>query len=102
MAAKVAELQKILPSGIVLKPYYVQADFVHEAVKSVSESVWIGLLLAIFVSVIFLRSVKASATILITIPITICLTLICLYQHRIHVKYHDPGCDRRFHRAYHR
>ncbi len=80
MAAKVAELQKILPSGIVLKPYYVQADFVHEAVKSVTESVWIGLLLAIFVSIVFLRSIKASATILFTIPITICLTLICLFN----------------------
>lgn len=80
MASKVAELQKILPAGIVLKPYYVQADFVHQAVKSVSESVWIGLILAIFVSILFLRSVKASATILLTIPITICLTLICLYN----------------------
>ena len=80
MAVKVAELQKILPSGIVLKPYYVQADFVHEAVKSVTESVWIGLLLAIFVSIVFLRSIKASATILFTIPITICLTLICLFN----------------------
>ena len=80
MAKKVAELQKILPSGTTLKPYYVQADFVQDAVKSVTESVWIGLILAIFVSVIFLKSLKASATILITIPITICLTLIWLFQ----------------------
>ncbi|HZZ76661.1 MAG TPA: efflux RND transporter permease subunit, partial [Puia sp.] len=80
MATKVSELQKILPAGIVLKPYYVQADFVHEAVRSVTESVWIGLVLAIFVSILFLRSVKASATILFTIPITICLTLICLFN----------------------
>jgi CzcA family heavy metal efflux pump len=80
MAAKVSELQKILPAGIVLKPYYVQADFVHEAVRSVTESVWIGLVLAIFVSILFLRSVKASATILFTIPVTICITLICLFN----------------------
>ena len=80
MASKVKELQKILPAGVVLKPYYVQADFVQEAVHSVIESVWIGLLLAIFVSILFLRSGKASMTILLTIPITICLTLICLFQ----------------------
>jgi CzcA family heavy metal efflux pump len=80
MEDKVSELQKILPAGMVLKPYYVQADFVQDAVKSVIESVWIGLMLAIVVSVIFLRSLKASATILITIPITVCLTLIWLYQ----------------------
>ncbi|HEY8733668.1 MAG TPA: efflux RND transporter permease subunit, partial [Puia sp.] len=80
MAKKVAELQKILPSGVTLKPYYVQADFVSQAVKGVTDSVWIGLVLAIFVSIIFLRSLKASATILITIPITIGLALICLYN----------------------
>jgi multidrug efflux pump subunit AcrB len=41
---------------------------------------WIGLVLAIIVAIIFLRSLKASATILITIPVTICLTLIVVYS----------------------
>jgi len=79
MAAKVADLQKILPKDVTIRPYYIQADFVNDSVKSVTDSVWIGLLLAIVVAVIFLRSIKASATILITIPITLCLTLIVLY-----------------------
>ncbi|MEO7216429.1 efflux RND transporter permease subunit [Mucilaginibacter sp.] len=79
MTAKVADLQKVLPKGVTLKPYYVQADFVNESVKSVSDSLWIGLALAIIVAIIFLRSLKASATILITIPVTLCLTLIMLY-----------------------
>ncbi|MBD1366829.1 efflux RND transporter permease subunit [Mucilaginibacter sp. ZT4R22] len=79
ITAKVADLQKVLPKGVTLKPYYVQADFVNESVKSVSDSLWIGLALAIIVAIIFLRSLKASATILITIPITLCLTLIMLY-----------------------
>ncbi|MGZ3778459.1 MAG: efflux RND transporter permease subunit, partial [Mucilaginibacter sp.] len=79
MAAKVADLQKILPKDVTIRPYYIQADFVNDSVKSVTDSVWIGLLLAIIVAVIFLRSIKASATILITIPITLCLTLIVLY-----------------------
>ncbi|HTD98835.1 MAG TPA: efflux RND transporter permease subunit [Mucilaginibacter sp.] len=79
MEAKVADLRKILPKDVTIKPYYIQADFVNDSIKSVSDSVWIGLLLAIVVAVIFLRSLKASATILITIPITLCLTLIVLY-----------------------
>ncbi|SDF20631.1 heavy metal efflux pump, CzcA family [Mucilaginibacter pineti] len=79
MAAKIQDLQKILPAGVTIKPYYVQADFVNDSVKSVSDSLWIGLLLAIIVAVIFLRSVKASATILITIPVTLGLTLLVLY-----------------------
>ena len=39
---------------------------------------WIGLLLAIVVVTIFLRSVKASAVILATIPVTLALTFIVL------------------------
>ncbi len=79
MQAKVEELKKILPSGVTIRPYYVQADFVHDSVKSVTDSLWIGLALAIIVAIIFLRSLKASATILITIPVTICLSLIVIY-----------------------
>ena len=79
MEKKVKELKIILPKGVTIQPYYIQADFVKESVKSVSDSLWIGLLLAIVVAVIFLRSLKASATILIIIPVTLGLTLIVLY-----------------------
>ncbi len=79
MQLKVAELQSILPRGVTIKPYYIQAEFVNDSVKSVTDSLWIGLVLAIIVAVIFLRSFKASATILITIPVTICLSLISIY-----------------------
>ena len=78
MKDKVAQLKSILPAGVNIKPYYVQADFVNESVISVRDSLLIGLALAIVVAIIFLRSLKASATILITIPITLCLTVICL------------------------
>jgi CzcA family heavy metal efflux pump len=79
MVKKIAELRKILPEGVSIQPYYVQADFVKESIKSVGDSLWIGLLLAIIVAIIFLRSLKASATILIVIPITLGLTLLVLY-----------------------
>jgi len=79
MDQKVQDLQKLLPADVTIKPYYVQADFVNDAVKSVSDSLWIGLLLAIVVAIIFLRSAKASFTILITIPVTLGLTLIVLH-----------------------
>ena len=79
MEVKIEELRKILPKGVTIAPYYIQADFVNTSVKSVTDSLWIGLALAIIVAILFLRSLKASATILITIPVTLCLTLIILY-----------------------
>ena len=80
MEKKVKLLSNILPPGVTIKPYYIQADFVNESVKSVTDSLWIGLGLAIIVAIIFLRSLKASSTILITIPLTLCLTVIILYS----------------------
>lgn len=77
--SKITALSQILPAGVGIKPYYIQADFVNESIRSVSDSLWIGLALAILVAIIFLRSVKASTTILFTIPVTLGLTLIVLY-----------------------
>lgn len=79
MEAKILALQKTLPKDVVLKPYYVQADFVNDSIKSVTDALWIGLVLAIIVAIIFLRSWKASAVILITIPLTLGLTMLVLY-----------------------
>lgn len=79
MEQKINDLRQILPKGVTVQPYYIQADFVNTSIRSVTDSLWIGLALAIMVAIIFLRSLKASATILITIPITICLTLVVLY-----------------------
>jgi CzcA family heavy metal efflux pump len=79
MITQLTELRKILPAGVVIQPYYTQAEFVDETVKGVTDSLWIGLLLAMLVAVLFLRSAKASATILITIPITLLLTLVVLH-----------------------
>ncbi|MEC5142469.1 efflux RND transporter permease subunit [Chitinophaga sp. 212800010-3] len=79
MQAKIEALRKTLPADVKISPYYIQADFVKDAIRSVTDSLWIGLLLAIAVAIIFLRSLKASSTILITIPVTLLLTLIVLY-----------------------
>src|SRR3954467_7729205 len=79
MEQKVKDVQKLLPKDVTIKPYYIQADFVNDAVKSVTDSLWIGLALAIIVAIIFLRSIKASSVILVTIPVTLSLTLIVLY-----------------------
>ena len=76
--AKAEELNKILPADVTLKPYYNQSEFVHDSIRSIIDVLWIGLLLAIVVATIFLRSLKASGVILITIPITLALTFVIM------------------------
>ncbi len=75
---KVAELSKTLPKGVVLKPYYKQADFVNTSISSIKDVLWIGLVLALLVVIIFLRSFSASMVVLFTIPVSLSFTLIVL------------------------
>jgi CzcA family heavy metal efflux pump len=72
---KVAELAKILPADVHLIPYYKQADFVNDSIKSIRDVLWIGLILAILVVIVFLKSWRASLIILITIPTTLALSI---------------------------
>ncbi|MBC7568120.1 MAG: efflux RND transporter permease subunit [Spirosoma sp.] len=76
---KVHDLKNVLPAGITLTPTYVQADFVSTAVKSVTDSILIGLALAIIVTSLFLRSLRASAVILLIIPVVLAATMLVLY-----------------------
>ncbi|HQV38457.1 MAG TPA: efflux RND transporter permease subunit [Flavobacteriales bacterium] len=77
---RVKELNSgLLPQGVKLAPYYVQADFVRDSIRSVQDSLWIGLLLAIVVAMIFLRSWRSSLVLLITIPVTLGLSLIVMH-----------------------
>ena len=78
VSEKAAELNHILPEGVTLKPYYNQSEFVQNSIQSIIDVLWIGLLLAIVVVIIFLRSFKASSVLLVTIPLTLALTFIAL------------------------
>ncbi len=76
---KEKEIQKQLPPGMILKPYYNQALFVNESINSVLRAIFEGLVLALLVVVLFLRSFRASLNVIIIIPVTLALTLTVLY-----------------------
>jgi len=77
--SQLEDLNKILPNGVSLRQIYNQSDFVKDSVSGLRDVLWIGLLLAMLITVAFLRSIKASSVILITIPITIGLTITALF-----------------------
>ena len=80
---RAAEIQKQLPSGITMKPYYNQSAFVTSSIDSVLKSIYEGLFLAIVVVILFLRSFRASLSIILIIPVTLALTVIVL--HFVHI-----------------
>lgn len=77
--AKLAEAKKTLPKGYVLKPYYDQSAFVTESISSVVKTIYEGLILAVLVMILFLRSWRASLVVILTIPVTLAFTILILY-----------------------
>jgi CzcA family heavy metal efflux pump len=76
---QITSLEKSLPKDIKLIPFYDQADFVNDSLKSIKDVLWLGLFLALLINILFLRSIKASAVVLLTIPVTLSLTILILY-----------------------
>ncbi len=68
----------MLPKGVKLVPFYNQADFVGNAINSIRDVLWIGLLLAIIITVLFLRSFRSSVIILLTVPVSLLLSIIIM------------------------
>ena len=79
VTAKAIAIEKQLPKGMVLRPYYNQSAFVTNSIDSVLRSIYEGLFLAIVVVILFLRSFRASLNIIFIIPVTIALTFIVLH-----------------------
>jgi len=77
--ARAIEARKILPKGYELKPYYDQSAFVEDSVDSVVKTIYEGLFLALIVMVVFLRSWRSSLVVMLTIPVTLCFTILVLY-----------------------
>ncbi len=77
--AKADEIRKLLPDGYELKPYYNQSAFVTASVDSSLKTIYEGLLLAILVIIIFLRSWRSSLVVILTIPVTVAFSFLVLY-----------------------
>ncbi len=75
---EVEEIRKALPRGIDLKPWYDQSEIVNDSIKSVRDSILIGLALASLILVLFLRDWGTSLVAGLVIPATVALTFIAL------------------------
>ncbi|NOY97513.1 MAG: efflux RND transporter permease subunit [Chlorobi bacterium] len=76
---KAVEIRKLLPKGFKLKPYYNQSAFVNRSIDSSLQIIYEGLLLALFVIILFLKSWRASLVVLLTIPVTVFFSFLVLY-----------------------
>jgi CzcA family heavy metal efflux pump len=76
--SEIAQLQKTLPPGVHLEPFYDQSTIVHDSIASVRDAVLLGLLLSSAILVLFLRDWGTSLIAGLVIPVTLLLTCIVL------------------------
>jgi CzcA family heavy metal efflux pump len=76
--AEIAALQKTLPAGTTLQPYYDHSNIVSASIHSVRDAIILGLILASIVMVLFLRDWGSSLVAGLVIPVTILITFIVL------------------------
>jgi CzcA family heavy metal efflux pump len=76
--AEVDRIQKSLPPGIELRPFYDQSIIVGESIKSVRDAILLGLILASIILVVFLRDWGTSVVAGLVIPVTVLVTFIAL------------------------
>jgi HAE1 family hydrophobic/amphiphilic exporter-1 len=77
--AALGEINKSLPKGVKLDIQSDDTTLVNAILKEVYNSAWQGILLAVLVLFVYLRNLKATFIIGVSIPISILITLLCMY-----------------------
>ncbi|MBS1912234.1 MAG: efflux RND transporter permease subunit [Bacteroidetes bacterium] len=67
-----------LPSDVHFENFYDQSDFINSSISSTRDSIVIGVVLAMIVLLVFLRSWRVTIVIAVVVPVTIAATLLCL------------------------
>lgn len=67
--SKVEAVQKSLPAGVNLVPYYEQAELVENATSTVKSALWQGGLLVILILAVFLGNWRTALIVALSLPI---------------------------------
>ena len=76
--AKVAELNKILPDGARIEPYYDRSELVRTTVRTVIENLSVGVMLVFLVLLFFIGDLRAALIATANIPLALCAAFILM------------------------
>jgi cobalt-zinc-cadmium resistance protein CzcA len=75
---KIPEVQRSLPKGVKLVPYYNQSTLVNNAIKTVQDALWQGGLLVILVLALFLGNGRSAFIVALSLPVCALVAVICM------------------------
>ncbi|SFW32258.1 CusA/CzcA family heavy metal efflux RND transporter [Chitinophaga sancti] len=76
--AKVAEIQKALPEGVVIEPFLDRTKMVNNAIQTVEQNLMEGALIVVFVLVFFLGNFRAGLIVSSVIPLSMLFAIILM------------------------
>jgi len=76
---RLGEVNKILPEGIRIVPYYEQKSLVEACVKTVTDALVQGVALVVIILLLFLGALRPSFVVAISIPFSVFFALIGMY-----------------------
>lgn len=76
---RLGEVNKILPEGIRIVPYYEQKSLVEACVKTVTDALIQGVVLVVIILLLFLGALRPSFVVAISIPFSVFFALIGMY-----------------------
>src|SRR2546430_6689429 len=77
--AKLREIAKQIPEGVKIADWYDQSDLIIASEGSTRDAILIGMVLAAFVLLIFLRDWKVTLIATLTVPAVLAATILLLY-----------------------
>lgn len=75
---KIPELERSLPPGVKLVPYYSQNVLVDKAISTVTSALWQGGLLVILVLIVFLGNVRSAFIVALSLPVCAMIAFITM------------------------
>jgi len=81
--ARLASVQKALPKGVTIQPFYDQSDLVSKAIWTVEEALIEAFVLIVIVLFLFLMNLRAAALVLISVPVSVLAALAAMQQYGI-------------------
>ncbi len=79
VSAELSSIRAQLPKDVKVAPFYDQSLIVREAMKSVRDSILIGLLLSVCILFAFLRNWGTTIVAILVIPVTVLATILAMW-----------------------
>ncbi len=76
---KIKEINKILPKGLKVVPYYQQKTLVQASVQTVTDALMQGIILVVIILMLFMGGIRPSLVVAISIPFSVLFAILGMH-----------------------